>query len=121
MILLRMAFLYLMKYKYGKMLQLMRKLIFDELISENHPMHVKNMASHALVFMFTSHYVLTHIMFQQPIAIFGYVGATKGRVLVQLTLQAIIFLKEVDVRGTICHYKQKDVEQIWHFWKNSKY
>ncbi|XP_018310127.1 uncharacterized protein [Mycetomoellerius zeteki] len=58
------------------------------------------MADHALVFMFTS----LADNFQQPMAIFGCVGATKGRVLAQLTLQAIIFLEEVGARvhGIIC-------------------
>ncbi|KYN21447.1 hypothetical protein ALC57_06179 [Trachymyrmex cornetzi] len=99
-----------------------KTLTFDGLISENHPMDVKNMTDHALVFMFTS----LADNFQQPIAIFGCVGATKGRVLAQLILQAIIFLEEVGARvhGIICDgatTNRKMWERIWHFWKNSKY
>jgi len=77
-----------------------KTLIFDGLVNENHPTDVKNMADQALVFMFTSF----ADNFQQPIAIFGCVGATKGRVLAQLTLQAIIYLEEVGARvhGIIC-------------------
>jgi len=68
-----------------------KTLTFDGLVNENHPTDVKNMADHALVFMFTS----LADNFQQPIAIFGCVGATKGRVLAQLTLQATVDLTHV--------------------------